>query len=65
MPLTKRYRLIWNADTKEIQSIYTQDYGNSRTWVGDGLSCFESNDLLEIKVKINELNLIEITQESV
>ena len=53
--LSKKYRLFWITDSKEIIGDYKADYSGSITMYPDESpnSCFESDDYQDILDKIN------------
>lgn len=59
MILTKKYRLIWDQNTKVLISnpyiVYTI---GSKTYPGDGLSYYQTDFIEDVNNCINENNLI-------
>lgn len=60
--LTKKYRLFWITETKEILNDYTKNHLDSITMYKDGgvNTYFESDDYQDILDKINTERLIKL-----
>lgn len=58
MALTKIYRLIWDAATKQLLFDPYIEWGDTSTHVGIGRGFFETNDIAEVETKIAEEGLI-------
>lgn len=60
MALTKKYRLIWDPDTKTL--IYDPEYEytpGSRTWVGSSRNYYETDSLSDAKSYVTNNTLIK------
>lgn len=55
--LTKKYRLIWNPETKEIIGFPMEENIGSETIVGEGMMSFETDSIEELYSKIEELEI--------
>ena len=62
--LTKKYRLIWIIETKEMINNYQDDYSGSITLYPNDIlnTCFESDNYQDILDKINTESLIKQKQ---
>lgn len=57
--LTKKYRIVWDGDTKELLLDPNIEYSNKTKTHTNTSNCFESDNFDEISNKINEEGLIE------
>ena len=60
MILTKKYRLVWNPETKEVIGFPMDEHIGSETIVGFGMEGFESDELSDIISKLEEIKNKEI-----